>query len=60
MIRIRTATILKTSAAIRSFRSLRHPVGPSLRAYDLGRVQQGCACCKARQDHQAWRNALGH
>jgi hypothetical protein len=59
MIRVQTSAALKTSAEIRGFRSLKHPVGPHLGALDLGRLAQGRARRAARMDWRAWRLAMG-
>ncbi len=59
MIKIQTSTAIRTSAEIRGFRSLKHPVGPRLRALDWGRMMQGCAQRMARADHKAWRASQG-
>ena len=58
MIQVQTSIGIRTSAEIRGFRSLRHPVGPSLRALDMGRIMQGCAKRTARLDHRAWFRSM--
>lgn len=57
MIRIRTASIIKTSSEIRSFRSLRLSVGAPLVALDQGRIRQGQARRQATKDRLAWLHA---
>jgi hypothetical protein len=59
MIKIQTAAAIRTSAEIRGFRSLKHAVGPRVRALDWGRIMQGRAQRIARADHKAWRAAQG-
>ena len=54
MIKVQTSAGIRTSADIRGFRSLRHPVGPSLRNLDRGRIANAGAHRAARMDHRAW------
>ena len=54
MIKVQTSSGIRTSAELRGFRSLRHPVGPSLRHFDLGRILNARAHRAARMDHRAW------
>ncbi|WP_020503335.1 hypothetical protein [Lamprocystis purpurea] len=59
MITLQTSAGIRTSAEIRGFRSLRHPVGPRLSALDTGRMMQGRAHRMARMDHKSWFVGLG-
>ena len=54
MIKVQTSAGIRTSADLRGFRALKHPVGPALQALDLGRIAQGRAKRAARMDHRAW------
>jgi hypothetical protein len=54
MIKVQTSSEVRTSADIRSFRSLKHPVGPALQSLDRGRIMQGHAKRSARMDHRVW------
>jgi hypothetical protein len=54
MIKVQTSAGIRTSAELRSFRSLRHPVGPSLRHLDRGRLANARAHRAARMDHRVW------
>jgi len=54
MIKVQTSAGIRTSADLRGFRSLKHPVGPCLHALDLGRIAHSRAKQTARMDHRAW------
>ena len=54
MIKVQTSADIRSSAELRGFRSLRHPVGPSLSWVDRGRMVQARAHRMARQDHKSW------
>ena len=50
MIKIKTASGIKTSAEIKSYRSLRHSVGAPLSSLDWGRMKMGHAKRAAKKD----------
>jgi hypothetical protein len=54
MIRIKTADAIKTSSEIKSYRSLKYAVGPSLSSLDLGRMKMGHAKRMAKKDWKIW------
>ncbi|MFA6220829.1 MAG: hypothetical protein WC647_00800 [Desulfomonilaceae bacterium] len=57
MIRIKTSDEIKTSSEIKSYRSLRHPVGPPLSSLDWGRMKMGHAKRMAKKDWKIWFQA---
>jgi len=54
MIKVQTSADIRSSAELRGFRSLRHPVGPRLSWLDRGRIVQAQARRMARGDHRSW------
>lgn len=59
MFKIQTSAGIRTSAEIRSFRSLKNPVRPHQRALDAGRVLHGRGQRIARTDAKAWHAGQG-
>jgi hypothetical protein len=57
MIRIKTAEAIKTSSEIKSYRSLRHLVGPPLSSLDSGRMKMGYAKRMEKKDYKIWFQA---
>lgn len=57
MIKIKTASGIKTSAEIKSYRSLRHSVGAPLSSLDWGRMKMGHAKRAAKRDWKVWFRA---
>ncbi len=57
MIRVNTANSIKTSAEIKSYRSLRHSVGAPLGYLDRGRMGMGSAKRLAKKDWKIWFQA---
>ena len=59
MIKVQTSADIRSSAELRGFRSLRHPVGPHLGALDGGRMMRARAQRTARMHHRVWFIGLG-
>ncbi|WP_295449731.1 hypothetical protein [uncultured Thiodictyon sp.] len=59
MINIHTSALIRTSAEIRSFRSLKNPVRPHQQALDAGRVLHGRGQRVARAHAKAWHASQG-
>lgn len=57
MIGIKSSNDLRTSAEIKSYRSLRHGVGSPMGRLDRGRIGMGLAKRLGRQDWKIWLRA---
>ena len=54
MIKLKTSSGIKTSAEIKSYRSLRHSTGAPLSSLDWGRMKMGHAKRSAKNDWKLW------